>query len=859
MAIIASLACLALAAETMLDVDFAASTVPVDNSALGTCRGVLTKGMLDNFSSWSEGRCEGRVMTEGGVRFLRLSSDAGKGVVQFVLHCRKVASPCYFRVTIRGRTRGNALDMGFRLNPAPYTTYSSHRFSSAEWKTESFLGALKARKDDSIGFYIYPPTGDVDLVRLTIERVERSALALAIPRPPKDKTVFVDRRFPLGLPNGWNLDRDVETGTATAAADGASPVPVLRLASGEEQLLAAWGEPFQTSDPYTNHVVTFRCRGTGSWQAQVVNDMREVVKSVPIPPSAEWRDVTFSFMPQDMAHAFAIKFRGTGELLLDRLDVRRGADGGHPFHAHVALAPSGGSIAQDTRIFFADEVPAFEWAVVDAPAGATLALSVADLYGRTSAMPAIPLRGGAFEKGTLDLSPHLAGRTGQFRVTGEIRFCGKAASAADELIVTRIPRPLGWGRDMPASPFGIHMEPRDATIRAMKACGINWTRLHDAALGCSGWWNLEREKGVWTFRDAAIARFRRHGIKIFAQLGTAPAWATHYNDLGFKRMGYFEKFLRPVDMNAWTNYVTTFVKRYDGAIDEYFVWNEPWGPWWKSAADIKYYDASRAAEDFGAFQAVTYRAVKAVNPKIVFCGFNSVATKYGSEWARGVAAGGGWDTCDAVDYHIYTPNPRARRTDSNLTETSFASVLKDHPAFDGKPVYMSEGQGTSSGSQKATRHMGGLYSRILPWPADTPAEMAANADATCRYTLSLLAEGNRRVFLYTAHGYSGLVSPPSYITLVGADGFPYPSLAAYAVFTRAIEGLRFVSKKDFGRNGCAFEFRREGSLGGVTLYTDLERDEAAALNARTPLADLYGNPFDPATWFPGSLLYRLAD
>jgi len=41
----------------------------------------------------------------------------------------------------------------------------------------------------------------------------------------------------------------------------------------------------------------------------------------------------------------------------------------------------------------------------------------------------------------------------------------------------------------------------------------------------------------------------------------------------------------------------------------------------------------------------------------------------------------------------------------------------------------------------------------------------------------------------------------------------------------------------------------------VKLYTDLTADEADALNARTPLRDVYGNPYDRALWFKGSLLY----
>ena len=93
---------------------------------------------------------------------------------------------------------------------------------------------------------------------------------------------------------------------------------------------------------------------------------------------------------------------------------------------------------------------------------------------------------------------------------------------------------------------------------------------------------------------------------------------------------------------------------------------------------------------------------------------------------------------------------------------------------------------------------------------------------------------------------------------------PRPSLALVDAYESWMDGTcvtldeedkitSFVSKADFGARGCVFAF--SGDDGCVRLYTDLSRDEAAALHARTPLVDLYGNTFDPATWFPGSLLY----
>lgn len=849
-------ACAAQAAETLLDIDFTKAPKSVNSSSLGSCTGVLPEGVGDNFSSWSEGRCTTSLQEEDGVKFLRFTSDTGKGIVQFAVYCPKVKLPGFFRLTVKGRVRGNPLGLGLRLNPAPYTSFSQHQFGTPDWSEQSYLFTVSQKAEKNVGLYLYPSRGETDLQRIVLEKVDRADIVRSIPRPPATQRVFVSRRFLLGLPNGWNDGRDTFTATVTAVSDPDASTPVLHLSSESDKLLTVWGEPFQTSDPYAPHVVSLRCRGTGTWSAQVVTEKNWVIKTEKLKAEAAWRMVVFPFRPNDLAHAFAVKFQGTGELFIDDLRVGIGTETPlRPFAASCALAPVGGEIAGMTRIWFTDESPRIAWAVADAPAGAVLRLSLADLYGRTAPLADIPLKGGTYEKGEFGPSKAVAGRTGQFRVTAEVVAGGARASAPDECVFTRIARPLGWGRDMPDSPFGVHMEPRPGTIAAMKACGINWTRFHDAATFCTGWWKLEEEKGKWTFHDADIARFRAGHIKIFAQLGTAPAWATHYGDLGCKNMGYFEKYLRPVDTNAWLNYVTTVVRRYRGVIDEYFVWNEPWGRWWQSAADIKYYDKDRAAQDFGAFQAMTYKAVKAVDPKVVVSGFNSYASGGGATWSAGVAEGGGWETSDVVDYHVYTPALRARRGDADYAALAFRPILAAHPGLDGKKIYMSEGQGTSTGGTANSGSMSGLYDQLVPWKGETPAEMARRADATCRYTLSLLAAGDARIFLYTAHGYQGLVSPPSFTVLVGADGYPHPALAAYAFFTRALEGRAFVGKADFGVSGCVYTFSGRDARPRVRLYTDLTADEADALNARTPLRDVYGNPYDRATWFKGSLLY----
>ena len=59
---------LALQAEMVLDVDFTKDLSPIDRSSAGSCRGVLPRGVGDNFTSWSEGSCDTTLVTEGRLR-----------------------------------------------------------------------------------------------------------------------------------------------------------------------------------------------------------------------------------------------------------------------------------------------------------------------------------------------------------------------------------------------------------------------------------------------------------------------------------------------------------------------------------------------------------------------------------------------------------------------------------------------------------------------------------------------------------------------------------------------------------------------------------------------------------------------
>ncbi|MGN0848019.1 MAG: hypothetical protein ACI4RA_11655, partial [Kiritimatiellia bacterium] len=843
--------------EVLLDVDFAAATRRVDADGMGSFHGVLPARMGENFTGWSAGRATSEVKEEAGRRFLRIATQPGEAGGQFAFGGFEPKFPGCFRLRLRGRTAGGRpLTFGLRLNGAPYTSYSSHTFASADWKEETYLFAVSQTRPGSVGLYLYTGAGEVDLARLTLETATEADLAAAMARPPKSQRDYIRHaRFPLGLPCGWNLGRDCLETVCSADAQEPAPdgLPVLKIASKTPWEL--WGEAFQTAYPAEPHTVSFRYRSAVAAHVAVIDDEGHWSGSQTLPASETWREARLVVRPRLLARSFGLRFSGAkGPFRLDQVRVCAGEGElpPPPFACSVSLAVEAGEIAADTRIQYIEEGRAeVVCRVLGAPAGSVLRAKVANLYGEERELAARPLTDDGACR--LDYAVFPACPVGQFRVTAWVEREGARVSADEELVVTRLPRPVAWGRDAPDSPFGCHFNANRGVVRAMKAGGVNWVRLHDAGSQVSGWYAVEPEKGRWNFHDAEVACYRDAHVKIFAQLGTAPAWATHYGDLGCTRMGYFEKYLRPTNDVDWVNYVTAYVRHHERNIDEYFVWNEPWGRWWASAADIRWFDPAKAGADFAALSCSAYAAVKRVNPKIRVSGFNSTSGELGRRWTADVLTGGGFDCCDVIDWHYYTPHPRGLRGERNITAAPLRPIRERHPDLGGKSFYMSEGQGTSSGSSGVACRMSGLLKASVPWPAEDAATYSRIADMTSRYILSLLAEGNAKVFLYSSHAYEGLARMPSFLVLLGADGFAHPALVAHAQLARAVEGRRFVRREDAGRAGVKYVF--EGRGGSVAVYSDLAKDEVLALAGRQRLKDLYGNAVRAETLIPGTVVY----
>ena len=844
---------LAAANDFILKCDFASRTREVKTKAVGEMSGVLPEGCFENFAGWKDASVRTRRMKEDGVEFVRFET-ATESAGQFAFMNLDVEFPGCYILRVRSRQlTAPSLSFSIRENREPYRGFWTGNVMSPEWCDREFIIRLPGTDAGRCGLFFYTSKGIVDIASLELSRFDVEEYRRGIRRPAAEVTRLMRRyRFPLAvLPAGWTIRCDKGVDALVSGVKAADGLETLAVGEGGFTLHS---EPFQTNRPESGHVASFDYRLTSPrpLEAAVLDDAGRVVASTSLKPAGDWSRGELRFKTPVDSIAFTLRFGGEGMFALDRIDVAAEGAGERPAdEPSVTLAALKGEIAALSRIQFSDEPAVLTAAVVDAKKGSRLAVRVFDIYGRSKNLKPIMLGGGKMQRLEIPYGVFDDVESGQFRVQALVAHEGKRVSAVEEFVVTRLKRPPAYGKDAPHSPFGAHFEPQPEILAMMKAGGVNWMRIHDAASELSGWWMLEPERGRWRWPDEQIARIRKAGVSIFAQLGTAPAWATNFDKLGCKRMGYFEKYLRPTDMAAWTNYVERYVARYRREIDEYFIWNEPWGDWWAAAKDLKLFDPDRAPEDFGEFSKITYAAVKRVKPTALVSGYNTYSSNGGSDWSARVDSVGAYDACDIMDFHIYSPSPRLFPDEESLSARAFRPVTDAHPGS-AKPIYMSEGQGAATGNCGGNSlRMSGLYGAAVPWKAATVEECASFSDRTVRYVISLLTEANlERVFLYSTHGYRALGTKPSYLTLLAADGFAHPSLVAHAQMARALEGRRFVSRSKYGRNAVKAVFS-----GGCTVYAGLSSDEAADISRRCALTDLYGNGFDRKRYFPGTVCY----
>ena len=558
------------------------------------------------------------------------------------------------------------------------------------------------------------------------------------------------------------------------------------------------------------------------------------------------------FKPRLHASNVGLRIIATGDFHLDAFQAEEGSEPtsyapAAPCEVALTCPESETSVA---RIQFEDEKAEVRYCVAGAPGvGACLRTRLTNVYGETKDLPSVPLENRGLQYGMCSFDAFGDRPYGSFRIEAWVEDAtGKRISTFNEIVIHRLRRPRYDGRDAPDSPFGVHTLPRRRHLLMAKAVGINWVRLHDAGLQYIGWYFLEREPGKWTFFDDKIQAYRKQHLKILGEFGTAPEWASYVrNTTEPCKSEYRRKWFAPTDPDQFGNYCRVVAKRYKGAIDDWCMWNEPWGTGF-FAFD---YNPSKVKRGRGFTQpdtAPAYHAEltrqawingRAANPDIRIAGVCTTQSdepdSMASRWTRGIVDADGLEWCNAYDYHHYLdaaigfPGDTIERTVRN----AFAPVVEKKGGID-KPLWMTEGQPVKRMTST------GLYKYTVVDPA--PDDIWPTSDRLARYMVRMLAVGIQRVFLYTMHGHHYFNDDAKWSVLVTPEGYLHPSGAAHSALAWLIEDTRYARTVQVSENVWAYLFQGHGRAVAAICPSATDTGYTLPKHPSIRYLDLFGNP-----------------
>jgi hypothetical protein len=159
----------------------------------------------------------------------------------------------------------------------------------------------------------------------------------------------------------------------------------------------------------------------------------------------------------------------------------------------------------------------------------------------------------------------------------------------------------------------------------------------------------------------------------------------------------------------------------------------------------------------------------------------------------------GLDFCDMVDYHHYNGSLCGYPGDG--VQLTVERIRRDASPEDRRstPMVLSEGNCLSSGGvsdNDCRRDDCGVYNYSISWKSNDDGLFYA--DMHCRYLLSALAAGVKRIFPYSDAFYRYTLFSPQFPVLLSADGFPTPTLAAFSNFAWLLEDRAFVKNIPLG-------------------------------------------------------------
>jgi hypothetical protein len=207
-----------------------------------------------------------------------------------------------------------------------------------------------------------------------------------------------------------------------------------------------------------------------------------------------------------------------------------------------------------------------------------------------------------------------------FRVTGEESLPAQVRGGLEWLgnVTRRHPETADFVpiANAGVNPFGVNTfleqevetEKRELAVQMIADAGFHWIRQEfpweDIEISAKGdFWDHKWDKDAWEKYDHIVELAERYDLEIIARLSNPPAWSRAAgNEAG--------AFAPPDNLEDYGDFVEAVVRRYQGRIHYYQIWNEPniypeWG------------ERPVSPEEYAELLKVGYTRVKEVCPDCV--------------------------------------------------------------------------------------------------------------------------------------------------------------------------------------------------------------------------------------------------
>ncbi|HCE43418.1 MAG TPA: hypothetical protein DET40_07705 [Lentisphaeria bacterium] len=732
------------------------------------------------------------------------------GAVQFT-HPFKAEKGKVYLAKLWMRGLGNAsITYGFRQKDAPWQIPGSETVAlSPEWREFSIQAEIPNDDQMFLMLWIHSPSS-YWIDDASIEIVDLSKL----PTPPEGN-MFSNSSFEAGIPENWVFHaegsdtvklRDLRPRIVDGGAVGGKSVCVDILKDGSGYLRS----PMLSPTKGQSYSVSLWLKA--SRDVQIDAGLIDTnLWSPKISANTEWKRFTFSakvdkfrkvswlqisFPQLDSDYSVFVD----GVMLEAKPEPAKEFSEQFPYEFVVGTDRPG-------HIFFDEEKAMFKLSAAPSPKDDVKAkIAVQDFSGKELGTSSFKLIGnGMFIINADNL------KRGMFKLSAMLVDAdGKQVSPAEEISWARIPRPadMGDGRD---SYFGIHIPMVGDYIQIARLSGQRWVRLHDSSM-IAKWNSLEPKEGDFRFYDENISLAKKEGLMILGMLDGAPPW------MGSKdRGGYWGFWTIPTRADwkeKWRYYCNTAITHYKGRIDDWEIWNEPWGEWFFSAGGdpAMYVEFMRQAKE----------STAANNPSAQIIGVDTYA---GHEKWTEAALKGGTDVYDVFSYHDYSDALAGGAAAVNRCQQQ-ADLWRSWQARFGKvkPIWNTEGGVMDLGSFMKPR-AGGMHFETQP-------------SYIVRYDTCLRAAGVQKFFYYAIH--LDPAEGENSCRATDAGRAVKPLLAARAIFAWLTDGAAFKERTETDGVECyAFEPVRGRQ---VTVCWSIDgQDKKFIVPAGSSVLDIWGN------------------